>query len=119
MSNKRTLNNLTSIIGSVTKKHEEQIKTETQEITLKKPEVVKIKPDNSQNITHTAEYDLKQVKGIKIQSRVAKVPESFKIKPSLKSIVEEIVKEARSGGQNISKGELYNLLIARGLEEIN
>jgi hypothetical protein len=48
------------------------------------------------------------------------VPESFKIKPSLKKIVTEISdKSFQEGNKKISKGDIYNFLIEKGLELIN
>ncbi len=96
--------NLEAIIGTVSK-------------TYNRPEQF----DNKLNIKKQLsndEFQTYEVNGLKIRTRFKKVGESFKIKPHLKSIVEDVVKEVHSYGHNVSKGEIYNLLIETGLKGI-
>ena len=102
---KRSLMDITSVIGNVAEKHKKELKVQ---------EAVKEVEDNHND--RTSEFKVTSVAGYSLESRVAKVPESFKIKPSLKKMVEEIVVESRSKGLKTSKGAVYNLLIENALK---
>lgn len=92
--------NLEAIIGSVSKTHNHSQKS------------------NNKKELNNSEYETYEVNGLKIKSKFKKVGESFKIKPHLKQIVEDVVQEAHKCGYNVSKGEIYNLLIEIGLKSL-
>ena len=105
-TNKRSLSDLTSVIGSVADRHKEKLSTSPVPIT---------KTTDAKN-ERTSEFKVNNIAGYTLESRVRKVAESFKIKPSLKKIVEEIVADSRSKGINTSRGAVYNLLIENALK---
>lgn len=108
-TNKRSLSDLTSVIGKVAVKNKDKLINNN----------IAIEHIKTNTVDRTSEFNIKTVAGYELEARVPKVNEGFMIKPSLKKMVEEIVADYRAKGHKITKGIVYNLLIENALNKHN